>query len=353
MSTTMMPATAAPATSGNQITQTWRLARWFLYASRRRLMSKVLLGILLGGLVLVLGFVLIAYVAISNNPPQSQVCPPAAVQTQAAQSGNPAGPSSCFDMNSQELAQAHAQWQQQVNAERQILTFPKILSVAGGYSAFMGLVLLVILAGSIVGGEYGSSTIRLSLARGVGRGQLIAAQVVALAILALIAMGVTLALGIVVGVTLGPAIGGTMPAFPAGGYLELLGYWGTLSFQIFAYALIGLFMGTLARSTAAAIAVPLGFYIFETLVGGILVAISFAIGGNFGDFLKHVPDWFLGTNVGTLSTNVAQSPVDFGMSTSSLTAPVSTGHALLVSLAYCVVLVGLSVLILRRRDVTD
>lgn len=352
MSATLIPATAAPAASGNLLVQTWRLARWFLYASRRRLMSKVLLGILLGGLVIVLGFVLIAYVVTSNNPPQSQVCPPAVVQTQAAQNGAPNGPS-CFQMSQQELAQARAQWQQQVNSERQNLTFPNILSVAGGYSAFMGLILLIILAGSIVGGEYGSSTIRLSLARGVGRGQFIAAQVIAIAILALIAMGLTLLLGTLFGVTLGPALGGKIPSFPPGGFLELLGYWISLSFQIFAYAMIGLFLGTLARSTAAAIAVPLGFYIFESLVGGILVAISFAIGGNFGDFLKHVPDWFLGTNVGTLSTNVTQSPVDFGVSTSSVAAQVSTGHALLVSLAYCVILVGLSYAVLRRRDVTD
>lgn len=352
MSATMMPATAAPTTTGNAITQTWRLARWFLYASRRRLMSKVLLGILAGGFILVLGFVLIAYVATSNNPPQSQVCPPAALQTQAAQQGAPNGPS-CFEMSQQELAQARTQWQQQVQTVRQELTFPTVLSLAGGYTAFMGLVLLVILGGSIVGGEYGSGTIRLSLARGVGRGQLIAAQVVALAILALFTMAVTLVLSSLFGLTVGPAIGGKIPAFPAGGVLEVLGYWGLLSFQIFAYALIGLFMGTLARSTAAAIAVPLGFYIFETIVGSILIGLSFAIGGTFGDALKHVPDWFLGTNVGTLSTNVAQAPVDFGVSTSSVAAQVSTGHAVVVSLAYCVVLVGLSVLILRGRDVTD
>jgi ABC-type transport system involved in multi-copper enzyme maturation permease subunit len=352
MSATMMPVTTAPAISGNRVTQTWRLAGWFLHASRRRLMSKVLLGILLGGLVLVLGFVLIAYVATSNNPPQSQVCPPAVVQTQAAQNGGANGPS-CFQMSQQELAQARDQWQQQVNAERQNLTFPDVLSVASGYTGFMGLILLIILAGSIVGGEYSSGTIRLSLARGVGRGQLIAAQVLALAMLALIAMGLTLAIAIILGLTVGPALGGKLPAFPVGGMLELVGFWIVLSFQIFAYALIGLFMGTLARSTAAAIAVPLGFYIFETLVGGILIALSFAIGGSFGDFLKHVPDWFLGNNVGTLSTNVAQSPVKFGDSASGAASPLSTGHALLVSLAYCVVLVGLSYLILRRRDITD
>lgn len=352
MSVTMMPATAAPKTSGNQLTQTWRLARWFLYASRRRLMSKLLLAILLGGLILVLGFLLIAYVVTSNTPPQSQVCPPPVVQTQTAQNGGPNG-ANCFQMSQQELAQARTQWQQEVRSERQNLTFPTDLAVAGGYTAFMGLILLVILAGSLVGGEYGSSTIRLSLARGVGRGQFIAAQVIAIAILALIATGVVLFVGSLIGVTLGPALGGKIPSFPPGGILELLGYWVTLSFQIFAYAMIGLLLGTLARSTAAAIAVPLGFYIFESLVGGILIALSFAIGGNFGDFLKHVPDWFLGTNVGTLSTNVSQSPVDFGVSTSSVAAQVSTGHALLVSLAYCVILVGLSYLILRRRDVTD
>lgn len=352
MSATMMPATAAPTVSGNWVTQTWRLARWFLFASRRRLMSKVLLGILVAGLVLVLGFVLIAYVAISNSPPQGNVCPPAPVQTQAAQNGNTSG-TGCFQMSQQELDQARTEWRQELASERQALTFPRVLSVAGGYTAFMGLILLVILAGSIVGGEYGTGTVRLSLTRGVGRGQLIAAQVVALALLALITMGVTLVLGAIIGVTLGPAIGGKIPALPAGGVLELLGYWVAMSFQIFAYALIGLLLGTLARSTAAAIAVPLGYYIFETLVGGILLALSFGIGGSFGDFLKHIPDWFLGNNVATLSTHVAQSPIDFGVSTSSVTAQLTTGRALLVSLAYCVVLIGLSYLILRGRDVTD
>lgn len=352
MSATMMPATAAPTATGNWLTQTWRLARWFLYASRRRLMSKVLLAILVAGLVVVLGFVLIAYVAISNSPPQSSVCPPAAVQTQTAQNGDTGG-EGCFQMNQQELDQARAQWQQEVAATRQELTFPNVLSVAGGYTAFMGLILLVILAGSIVGGEYGTGTVRLSLTRGVGRGQLIAAQVAAIAILALLTMGVTLALGAIFGATLGPAIGGKVPAFPAGGALEILGYWGLLSFQIFAYALIGLFMGTLARSTAAAIAVPLGFYMFENIVGNILVALGSLMSTDFGHFLGHVPEWFLGNNVATLSTNVAQSPLDLGVSTSALQVKVSNEHALIVSLLYCVVLIGLSYLILRGRDVTD
>jgi hypothetical protein len=59
-----------------------------------------------------------------------------------------------------------------------------------------------------------------------------------------------------------------------------------------------------------------------------------------------------GPNAAMIGVNVSQSPVDLGISTNSVAVQLTTAHALLVTLAYCVVLAGMGYLLVRQRDVT-
>jgi ABC-type transport system involved in multi-copper enzyme maturation permease subunit len=349
----MIPTTtetvAAPAETGSWLAQTWRLTRWNLFTVRRRLMSKVLLVIAVLGFAVVVGFQILAYVAISNAPTQAQACSTATTQDsrQAAE---------CAQLTPDQQAQLQQQQDQQrktfVASLRSGVTFPASLGLAGGYISFMGVILLCVLAGSLIGGEYGSGTIRLALSRGVGRGQMVVAQVVALALLALgLALGLLL-LGVLAGVIVGPSLGGIIPAIPGGGWVEFTLYWLAVALNLFAFELVAFFIATLGRSTAAGIAASLGYVLLESIVAGILVAIGQAVQGDLGGFLAHAPDWFLGPNAATIGVNVSQSPVDLGISTSSVAVQLTTAHALLVTFAYCVLLAGLGYLLVRQRDVT-
>lgn len=307
---------AAPKAGSNWLAETWRLVKWDVFMVRRRTLAKVLLGILLGFYAAVLGIVLIINATAGDA---------------ATQQGT-----------------------------RDLLTFPNTLLVAGIYVSRIGPLLLCILAGALVGSEYNFGTLRLVLSRGTSRAQLLAAQVVTLALLALGTVGGMLLLSALVGVTLGPLLGGSLAALPAGGTEEILLYWLALSLQFFAYTLIALFFATLGRSIVAGIAFSLGYLFLEGIIVAIFVVTGTALHSDLGIKLTHVPDWLIGINTTGLIDQVGSSPLGFsllglsgnsGVSNPSAALPV--GHTLPIILIYCAAFVGVSYWLLRRRDVTD
>src|SRR5262249_20204780 len=102
-----------------------------LYLGRRPGRSKGLLAILLGPFALVVGFVLLAYASIQSTPTQTN-CPP------RAEGG-------CFTPEIKARA---------IEGIRAPLTFPTSLGFAGGFTTFVGVIVLVVLAGTLVGSEY-------------------------------------------------------------------------------------------------------------------------------------------------------------------------------------------------------
>lgn len=321
---------AAPPTMQQRegwLAHTWRLTAWTLYTLRRRALSKWLAGIFLGIFALAHGFLVLSYVAASSSPRMQQSGAAAAVL----------GP----------------------------LTFPTSLSLAGGFVGSLGVLCIVILAGAAVGGEYGAGTVRIWLSRGVGRAQMIVAQTLALALIAVVGTAAMLALGALVGVTLGPLLGGNVSGLPDGGVGQLAGYWLAVSGQAFAYGLLALFLATLTRSTPAGIGIPLGYMFLENIASSILTSVgeSLKLGGspNVGEFIVSIPSWLLGSNVSALVSRVAD-----GLFTSGVTsgdtggaqspfqpAPIDLTHALVFVVGYCAAFAVGSWLVLRRRDITD
>lgn len=352
---------AAPRANNDWIGHTWRLARWNLKLARRRLMSKVLLAILLAGFVLLLAALIVIYIVLNNASTAnfSTACPSVTpiATSQTGSSGTSSAPPGCDPTGIQQDQQAVQEARDQ---ERQSLTFPAVLGPVGGYTGFMGVILLCILAGALIGNEYSFGTQRLALSHGVSRAQLLAGQVGALAMLALAAAGAMLILGALIGLIVGPLLGGLIPAISLGGVLEILGFWLVISLQLFAYGLIALLLATLGRSTAAGIAGSLGYVLFELIALPILTVIALSlVGTSFGSIFGHIQDFFLGPNIAGLLSGVNQSPLDLGGGSSSASNVnglvnyiITPGQGLLVSLLYCVALIGLSYWVLRKRDVT-
>lgn len=319
---------AAPSPTSDWMTLTLRLVRWELFQAWRRVMAKVLLGILIAGFVLEYLALVLAYVGISANADPAQAA----------------------------------------NSIRNLFTFPVSVALAEGYTSFMGVVMLCILAGTVVGGEYGYGTQRLALSRGIGRGQALAAKVMTLAILAGAVTAMMFVLSALLGYTIGPALGGSPDGLSVAGIAQLLGYWAAAALRLFAYSLVALFFATLGRSTAAGIGGALGFVIVEVvglfIVTGIVVAaMAMKLAGqavpSYVNTLTTIRAAFLQTNVDALAGAARQGPLNLQLAPASsqaqalLPASPSALQALVVIVLWCAATIGFSYVLVRVRDVTD
>ena len=115
----------------------------------------------------------------------------------------------------------------------------------------------------------------------------------------------------------------------------------------YAYMLMALFFGTVGRSTVAGIVGPLIVLAIEPLLSSSITVLTGNSSGGFPDFLKHVPDYFLGNNLTSLLHNQGH------ILSFSDAGAYSDGHSLLVVTAYLVVFVGVSCWLTLRRDVTS
>lgn len=299
----------APAPNGSWLAQFARLVRWELFlAWRRRAMMITLSSLLLAGYLLV---VLVEY-AIYYSAASDSSTPPM-------------------------LGRA--------------LSFPGALGVGGSYIADGGVLLFVVLAGALIGSEYSYSTLRLSLARGVGRGQLLAAQIVALAILALILTALALGLSALMGgIGLLAGLPHSTSALSVGVVGEVVVYWLALAYNIFAYALVALWIGTLTRSVAGAIAGPLVFIVVEVVTTDILSALGGApVDSPLLNAISVIPNYLMGVNTSALVTWAGAKPYTF----TSGSASVDGWHALIVSVIYCALFILISYLALRSRDIVE
>lgn len=364
----------APRATGGWLVATLRLVRWELFQVWRRVLAKVLLGLFLGFFALVVVGIMLAY---SATAAQSSIQPTGqCYSSNGPDQGGTAIP--CPTPGPEEQRSIQAARSSAADAIRAQITFPVSVSLAVEYASFMGVIFLCIIAGALVGGEYGFSTQRLALSRGVGRGQALAAKVAALAALAVGATGAMLALGALVGVTLGPLFGGTPDGISAAGALQLGTYWAVTALRLFSYSLIALFLATLGRSTAAGVGGALGFVVVEVIALPIitLIIVSQRFAGaafspvgqptpqasSVADTLNVIRDAFLQTNLDVLKAAARQGPLDLGAGGTTATVsrlqdllvpPPSTAQALVVALLWCVAMVGFSYLLVRSRDVAN
>lgn len=300
---------AAPTPEGGWLTQFARLARWELFLALRRRAMVITLGALL--LVGYLAVVLVQFAIYLAAPDE------------AGAKGIGAG-----------------------------LGFPGGMGVAGGYITSAGVLLFVVLVGALIGSEYSYSTLRLSLARGVGRGQFLAAQIVAVAILALGLTAVAMLLGAATG-GLGALIGMPTLVTPGLSVGETLLYWLALAYNIFCYALIAVCIGTLTRSVAGGIAGPLVFIVVEVVVTDVLLALSaFPVDSPLLLTLSHTPEYLLGSNTSALITLAGAGPYPL-TSGQVISVALTWPHALIVSAIYCALFIASSYLVLRNRDVVE
>ena len=316
-----------------------RLIGLELYKFRRRLMSKVLgtLAILLALLVpLAVGIEMTA----SLSTPASQFVP-------ACQ---PILGSSTLHCTPFSASAAQSIKQAAISALSEPLRLPASLELATTQGELNpAIILIIILVGSIAGGELSIGTVRLMFTRGPWRGQFLLAKYgaalvcVVLGVLMMALSGV--ALGQLFNLASGTHQSGVFLTSAWVGHAVL--YLLATMLNWFMYAVVAIFFAFLGRSTVAGIVGALTWFFAEPIVSSILTVAGNLSMGLFGAFMRALPDYLMGNNARALQLNQAQYL--FGTTGSSQ----SDLQSLITLAVYLVVFIGLTWWLNESRDVTN
>jgi ABC-2 type transport system permease protein len=283
-----------------------RLIAAELFKLRKRLMTKVLLYVMLGVLV-VFYFILLA---VSNAIP----------------SGSHPG---MGDLST-------------------LLGLPSAIPFALSMLAGFGTLLVVILIASSIGHEYNWRTIRTMVISSESRFKLLGAKLISTGILVLIGMIIGVVTGFVMSL-ITTAIGGYTFNFDflTGEYIwdQFLQFWRTF-FVLIPYATLAFLFAIVGRSAMSGIGLGIGVYIVESLITTFMTLA--------GGWVADIPDYLLANNVNVI-TALATLPEGFNMGSGfgdvTFEMP-GVPHAFITLAIYSVVFLVLSFYVFRRRDVT-
>jgi hypothetical protein len=178
------------------------------------------------------------------------------------------------DLDAQVIAGLAAQCRQQaltlparVARAYDSFTLPGSLATALGVVQTLALILVAILAASAIGIDYGSGTLRSVLTKGTGRWPYLTAKLVTLVILTGFGFVITLAT-----VAISSVLAGAIAAAPTG-VADASRNWSDAAValakawvSILPYLALTTFCTVVARSSAAGMAIGLGYYFLEQIV---------------------------------------------------------------------------------------
>ncbi|GHO75665.1 hypothetical protein KSD_34360 [Ktedonobacter sp. SOSP1-85] len=321
-----------------------RLTGVELYKLRRRGMSKVLL--IVGMLLMVLSFVGIALPALflAGTPTRNWLPPHCTTHGQLK-------PPYCLDRpaNAQDLARAEAQKQAQLQQYNGVLGLPDAINTITQLIQFGGLILIVILAGTIVGGEYNVGTVRLIYTRGPTRAQFLCAKVGAILFSSILGFLLLFLTGLISSTALNLVIGNAtnLDFVDATWAWHFLLYLLAQILNLFWYGILALTLATIGRNSAAGVSGALVWWVLENILKGTLLLSAPLFQNIIGDILRQLPDLFISNNLEALIQN--QAAYVFSLQTAQL----SNLHALLVIATYLVLFLGISWWFNRQREITN
>jgi ABC-2 type transport system permease protein len=229
-----------------------------------------------------------------------------------------------------------------------LLGLPMAIPFALSILSSFGSVMAVILLASSMGNEYNWRTIRTVLICSESRFKLLGAK--------LISAGILVFIGLLIGVVAGfimslitTAIGGYAFNFDfvTGSYLwdQFLQFWRTY-FVLMPYVLLGFLFSIVGRSAMPGISLGIGIFFLESIITTFMVLA--------GGWIARVPDYLLYFNVRAI-TAMAGLPEEFasGMAASGVGIRLpSPEHAFITLAIYSVAFVVLAFYLFRKRDVT-
>ena len=328
-----------------------KLVRWEWFKLRRRWLPWILLGFLLlfSQMAVWIGF--FSYIILRSSDGQVLVSDAARAPDSRGQfrrvscstlriDGSDALPAdSSPDVMQGLLAQCQQQSEQQETLLQQGydgFTLPGSLLAAFGIASSIGLILLTVLTASAIGSDYGLGTIRPILARGTGRLPYLTGKFLMLLAAALGVVGAVTVLSslIAVGIAEAPTGIASEPSDWSDAAAAFIRTWASFIPYI---AFTGM-VSVLTRSAAAGMAVGLGYYFAESLLGALL-------GGLFIWF-STVGDFLLIRNINALAGGF-----DIGSGGGSSGSDIGLVQAAAAVTVYTVMLTGIAIRFFQKRDV--
>lgn len=221
---------------------------------------------------------------------------------------------------------------------------------------FSGL-FLVLVTSRLIGMEHSGGTIRILLARGVGRLQLLAAKLVALGLVALgillggILLDTLLSLLVLRGVAGNLDI---LKSLNADFWADTRVYIGTVMLSMALTILMAAAVTVVARSLAGGLAAGMSWFPADN-IGTIFFLLGFHLTGN--TFWTLVTGDFLGPNLNVMPAVVLPQRATLATAPSDALAtplvPVSGGHTLLICALYAAVFLVAMIVPTWKRDVKE
>lgn len=324
---------------------TLRLIGMELYKLRRRALSKSL-GSIAVALAIIPSLFIGAGTFVTLNAPLDSFQPSCQALGNPNLGGTPQPPAACPTLTP---AQLQSLRQSSVEATSTALRLPTSLNIVVETAFVVGSVLIIVLVGTIVGGEFSIGTIRLLFTRGPTRTQFLIAKLGTMLVVTFLGVAVMVMLGVLVGQALNPLSGIAQNGdyFSAAWFGHALLYLLAAMLGWLVYGIVALFFGILGRSTVAGVVGGFLWLVLELILSSVLGLIGSFSSGPFGNFLKAIPDYFIGNNIGALLGD--QAHYLFGSSLPALSAL----HALLVLACYLALFIGLAGWINKQRDITN
>ncbi len=328
--------------NGSYVGVLLRLIGAELYKLRRRMMSKVLSILALVIMIVFFFIISIGAFFVLASPAATFLSVP------TCSSSTPAGiPCTNQSPTQSELNQAKLNALTTVSSP---LRLPGSLNVAFEVISTVGLVLIIILTGTIIGGEYSVGTIRLMFTRGPTRTQFFLAKIGAILVCIMLGVLITVPIGVLTGALLNlfTGVGVDFSFLTASWFLHSILRLLITMLGLFMFAMIALCLSTLGRATAAGVAGALVWWGLESILGTVFLLIGSEVGGSLATVAKAIPNYFITDSISTLTQNQ-----DHYISASAQAGAVPDWQALIVLAAYLIVFIGVSYWVNQRRDVTN
>lgn len=215
---------------------------------------------------------------------------------------------------------------------------------------FIGFFLLILTA-NVIGLEYQLGTIRILLARGVGKVQLLCAKLVTIVLLALLVFVGAVVLNSILLYATVFLIAGNVTAFNAitpAFWSDTQMYLLTVLISMGVTIVLATAVSVLGRSLAIGLSTALIWFPIDNF-GTIFLLLAYRFTHN--DFWTNVSAYLLGPNLNTMPASVV-NPHAFVVGINPL-VPVDGPHTLWVTLVYALIFIGVAFALMWRRDVKE
>jgi len=227
-------------------------------------------------------------------------------------------------------------------ALRGALTLPSATNIIFSTALGVGSLLFIILVASAVGSEYGWSTIRQVLTRKGIRHHYILAKLTAYLVYAIIGILLACITGFLFSMITTVLIDGSIDwSFITASFIgDMLRNYGWALYAVLPYILLAITFAVLGRSAMVGIGAGLGYYFIEQFA----VLIFSMAGGT----LAKIPHYLIGPNSEAL---LPQIPMAGPFAPSG--DPPSTLWAAIAVAIYSIALLGVSLWLFKKRDITS